>query len=122
MQLAAAGGGQQLSPVPPQQPQAHRRLPELQDRRRLRLADEAAIPSLGQAEFGHRGFDVNRRQVAARGELDAFGADTVKQPQYRLQDPAVDDSARQASSLVSPITEFAPEPLIYEMATSRIRL
>jgi hypothetical protein len=67
------------------------------------------VPVLGQAEFGHGGFDVNRRKVAGRGELDAFGTDAVKQPgiradhpgrgrhvdQHRLQDPAVNDEAQE---------------------------
>jgi hypothetical protein len=98
-----------MPPVLPQQPQAHRRLPELPDGQRLRLAVVAADPFPGQAEFGHRGLDVNRRKVAGGGELDAVDANAVKQPgirtdhpgrgrrvdQHQLQDPAVDDEAQE---------------------------
>jgi len=57
-----------------QQPGPLRRLSQIQHRKSEVLAVARADPHRVELEFGERGFDVHRREVAGLGEIDAVVA------------------------------------------------
>ena len=66
-----------------QQPDPLRRLSQIQHRISEVLAVARADPHRVELEFGERGVDVHRREVAGVGEFDAVVANPVQQPYVR---------------------------------------